>query len=569
MATRLGLCSSARGDRGAVRDSESDQPEGEFEEREVTQIETPQLPSDIPLTTEPSARISGHVPRISDTLMSPSRRPGESGVISTQRELPVAELGSYRMVQLLGGGGMGQVFLAEHKQLGRKVALKVLRKELSNNPEVVRRFVHEAQLVNQIKNEHIVEIHDFGEGPDGLQYFVMELLVGWDLAQAREMEGPFGLNRSLDIVRQVASALVSVHERKIIHRDLKPENIFLAEKSGRKDFVKLLDFGLAKLTEGTGSAADGTAIGTLLGTPLYMSPEQAMGLRVNWLTDIFSLGLVLHWMLFDKIPHEGASAEEIRRRRTFEPLPPLPARTSRGEPLPPAVSAVIAGCLERDPGRRIQSMGEILERLPVPPPPPLVSSPGSPAPAMPGAPRAGVSRPGQVSRPGNSKPGAASSPPVLQLRSSAIVPAKQSPLAKLPLLAIGLGAGVALLGIVVWLVLRPAPPPPVFPLPDTPTVQTPEPALQPTPQAATATAPGTPSTPTPTPTPTPNPTTPEVPKITAPPPPVAPATPPKRIAGGPGESTGHKKKPSKSSSTKHAADTQDDASSLIDPFQQQ
>ena len=127
--------------------------------------------------------------------MSPSgRRPdaSQSAVISTQRELPVAELGSYRLVQLLGGGGMGQVFLAEHKQLGRKVALKVLRRELSNSPEVVRRFVHEAQLVNQIKNEHIVEIHDFGEGPDGLQYFVMELLVGRDLAQARDQDGPSG-----------------------------------------------------------------------------------------------------------------------------------------------------------------------------------------------------------------------------------------------------------------------------------------------------------------------------------------------------------------------------------------
>ena len=391
-----------------MRDSEPDQPDQEFEEREVTQIETPPLPSAIPLTTEPATRISAalptqSLPKVSDTLMSPSRRPADSGVVSTQRELPVAELGSYRMVQLLGGGGMGQVFLAEHKQLGRKVALKVLRKELSNNPEVVLRFVHEAQLVNQIKNEHIVEIHDFGEGPDGLQYFVMELLVGFDLAQAREMEGPFGLNRSLDIVRQVASALVAVHERKIIHRDLKPENIFLSEKSGRKDFVKLLDFGLAKLTEGTGAAGDGTAIGTLLGTPLYMSPEQAMGLRVNWLTDVFSLGLVLYWMLFDQIPHEAGTAEEIRRRRTFEPLPPIPARTSRSEPVPPAVSAVIAGCLERDPGKRIQNMAEILQQLPVPPPPPLVSSGGLARQAMPSLGAAGA-----ISRPGNSKPGVSS-----------------------------------------------------------------------------------------------------------------------------------------------------------------
>jgi eukaryotic-like serine/threonine-protein kinase len=306
------------------------------------------------------AEVSQPGQRLTDTLLSPARRR------PTDPDLPFDQLGSYRLVQWLGGGGMGQVFLAEHRQLGRKVALKVLRKELAHTPEVVRRFVHEAQLVNQIKNEHIVDIHDFGEGPDGLEYFVMELLVGRDLARAREEDGPFSLASALDVVRQVGSALEAVHSHKIIHRDLKPENIFLAEKNGRKDFVKLLDFGLAKLTETAPGATDGTAIGTLLGTPLYMSPEQAMGLRVDWRTDIFSLGLVLYWMLFDRLPHEGDDLEVIRQKRMEQPVSSLPPQTARGEPVPPAVAAALVGCLVRNPSERIQTVTELVAKLPSP-----------------------------------------------------------------------------------------------------------------------------------------------------------------------------------------------------------
>jgi serine/threonine-protein kinase len=450
------------------------------------------------------------------------------------------------------------VFLAEHKQLGRKVALKVLRKELSHNPEVVRRFVHEAQLVNQIKNEHIVEIHDFGEGPDGLQYFVMEFLVGRDLAQAREIDGPFGLNFSLEVVRQVGSALVAVHERKIIHRDLKPENIYLAEKGGRKDFVKLLDFGLAKLTEGTGSAADGTAIGTLLGTPLYMSPEQAMGLRVDWRTDIFSLGLVLLWMLSDQIPHESGSAEDIRRRRAAEPLPPLPTRTSRGEPFPPAVSSVLAGCLERDPGRRIQSVAEILKRLPVPPPPRTASTTGGS--------RLGAPAPG-LPRPATSRPGATSGPQlqVLQLGNPAVVPAKPAALRRSALLAAGLGAGVTLVGFLLWLVLRPAPPESELPTPQPPEVQgeaLAPPSLHDVPTAA-------PVVPAPAVVPPPSPVV-AAPVGAAPPAAEVPvANPPsKASAANAADSPIHKKsRPAHhSNNTKPVVNDPDSVNNLLDPF---
>ncbi len=285
-------------------------------------------------------------------------------------ELPFTDLGNYRLVSWIGGGGMGQVFLAEHRQLKRKVALKILRRELANTPDVVRRFVSEAQLVNQIKNEHIVDITDFGKGPDGLEYFVMELLEGRDLDTARRDDGPFTLVRTLDIVRQIGSALAAVHARKVIHRDLKPENIYLVDREGRHDFVKLLDFGLAKLTE-TGSEGpqkDGTALGTVLGTPLYMSPEQAAGLRLDWRTDIYSLGLVMYWMLFDALPHDADSVEQIRNNRMLRPVPPPPVQTAGKEAVPPAVTAVLMGCLARHAKDRIQTVDEVLSKLPEPPP---------------------------------------------------------------------------------------------------------------------------------------------------------------------------------------------------------
>src|SRR5262245_6678741 len=159
-------------------------------------------------------------------------------------------IGNYRVTAKLGEGGMGIVYLAEHPVIGRRVAMKAIHPELSRNPEVVSRFVTEAKSVNQIGNEHIVDISDFGNTTDGEFYFIMEFLQGESLADRLKREHLIPAPRALQIAAQVADALAASHDHGIIHRDLKPENIFLINRGGNPDFVKVLDFGLAKLTQG-------------------------------------------------------------------------------------------------------------------------------------------------------------------------------------------------------------------------------------------------------------------------------------------------------------------------------
>ncbi len=277
---------------------------------------------------------------------------------------PGAEIGNYKILDLLGSGGMGQVFLAEHKKLGRKVALKLLLPEYAGNPEVVARFFHEAKAVNQINHEHIVEIVDFVEEPGGYNYFIMELLDGRDLAKARETEGPFLLGRIVHVIGQVSSALAASHAKGIVHRDLKPENIFLIHRGEDKDFTKLLDFGIAKLS-GPEESPDKpkTRAGMILGTPEYMSPEQAGGRPVDYRSDIYSLGVVTYWMLSDQLPYRGKSFGELMVKQLTTPPQLMPERTPAGQAIPPALAQLVYRCLEREPQKRVQSAGEILETL--------------------------------------------------------------------------------------------------------------------------------------------------------------------------------------------------------------
>src|SRR5215475_6040980 len=202
-------------------------------------------------------------------------------------------LGNYRVVKKLGSGGMGAVYLAEHPLIGKKVALKVIHRELARNHEVVTRFFNEARIVNQIGSEHIVDISDFGQTPDGDHFFVMEHLAGQSLAQVLRAEGTIAAPRALKIAAQVADALGAAHAAGIVHRDLKPDNIFLVEKMGDPDFVKLLDFGLAKLLEPGNPAL--TRAGVVLGTPQYMSPEQCESKStIDHRSDVYGLGILLY-----------------------------------------------------------------------------------------------------------------------------------------------------------------------------------------------------------------------------------------------------------------------------------
>ncbi len=283
----------------------------------------------------------------------------------TARAYPVgAVLGSYRLLQQIGTGGMGRVFVAEHVRLGRRVALKVLRSEFSGNLEAVQRFFAEARAVNCISHENIIEVSDFVESQRGPSFYIMELLHGQDLRGVQQREGILSTERILRIGVQICSALGAAHAAGIIHRDLKPDNIFLIERGGQRDFVKLLDFGVAKLMNATVDEASTfqSTIGMVVGTPDYMAPEQAMGHAVNHLVDVYATGVILYEMVAGRRPFVANSAREVM----VQHLTASPSRPSMLNPagkIPQELEDLILACLAKEPADRPQSISEVERRL--------------------------------------------------------------------------------------------------------------------------------------------------------------------------------------------------------------
>lgn len=277
---------------------------------------------------------------------------------------PGTVLGSYRLIDVLGEGGMGVVYLAEHMRLGRRVAIKMLRSDYSNNTQAVHRFFAEARAVNKICHQNIVEITDFVEQPGADNYYIMELLQGATLAKVIDGQPRLPLARSTGIMTQVARALEAVHQAGIVHRDLKPDNVFLIERSGQKDFVKLLDFGVAKLGEQEeGIALHRTAAGTILGTPEYMSPEQASGKSVDFRTDIYAFGVMLYELVTGVLPLTGTSfGELVVKQLTVAPTPPSRVPDLPHE-IPASLEDLILACLAKDPSDRPDNIRTVVTRL--------------------------------------------------------------------------------------------------------------------------------------------------------------------------------------------------------------
>ncbi len=268
-----------------------------------------------------------------------------------------ASLGVYKLLDVLGEGGMGRVFLAEHSLLGRKVAIKVLRSEYATDPFVVKRFFAEARTVNQISHDNIVEITDFVDGDDGTSFIVMEYLQGQSLGELLQ-RGPVGIVRAVRIARQIASALGAVHAVGIVHRDLKPDNVFLIDRPSAPDFVKLLDFGAAKLNPKVVPGSMKTQARTLIGTPQYMSPEQAAAAPLDHRSDIYALGVVLYELVTGGNPFSAADTwSVIRRQITLEPDQPETVVTM--VPPCPDLNDLIMRCLNKDVDERPQSMEEV------------------------------------------------------------------------------------------------------------------------------------------------------------------------------------------------------------------
>jgi eukaryotic-like serine/threonine-protein kinase len=264
--------------------------------------------------------------------------------------------GRYRIERRLGAGGMGVVYLAEHVGLEKRVAVKIMIGDFHDRSEVIGRFVQEAKAASKIGHENIVDITDSGETDEGAPFFVMEYLEGRDLGELLKASGKLPLRRVERIINQVCRGLAATHDKGIVHRDLKPENIFVCERTSRPDLVKLLDFGLAKVSSIDGAKGKLTHSGMVMGTAAYMSPEQASAGPIDHRTDIYSAGCLLYEMLSGQVPFEADSYMSMLKRHVFDS--PAPLRT-RAPDVPAAVEAVVMRALAKAPADRFQSMKEL------------------------------------------------------------------------------------------------------------------------------------------------------------------------------------------------------------------
>jgi serine/threonine-protein kinase len=265
------------------------------------------------------------------------------------------------VLERIGNGGMGSVWLAEHAMLGRRAAIKVLHPELSSRPEIVQRFFNEARAATTISDPGIVQIFDFGQHTDGSAYIVMELLTGEPLNRRLALHGAMALPDALRIMRQVASTLGAAHAHGIVHRDLKPANVFIVrdpEVAGGER-TKVLDFGIAKLLGDRGGLK--TEASMVMGTPVYMSPEQCRGAGlVDQRSDVYALGCLLFTLLVARPPFHAEGAGDIIVMHLREP-PPVPSSLRPG--IPPEVDRLVLRCLAKDPAQRFAHGGELATAL--------------------------------------------------------------------------------------------------------------------------------------------------------------------------------------------------------------
>jgi serine/threonine-protein kinase len=267
--------------------------------------------------------------------------------------------GRYAIERMIGEGGMGIVYRARHRLIDKRVAVKVLRGEMARDQEMTERFLQEARTASKIGNGHIVEVADFGVMPDGATYFVMEYLDGRSLTEALVEATTLPVPRMLHVAKQIARGLGAAHAAGIVHRDLKPDNVMLVTRGDDPDFVKILDFGIAKV--GT-QASKITRAGSIFGTPHYMSPEQAAGTPVDARTDIYALGIMMFEMASGAVPFDAEGFMGILSQHLYKAPPALLASTARTD-VPPAFAAVVMKCLSKSADGRYASMDALVDDL--------------------------------------------------------------------------------------------------------------------------------------------------------------------------------------------------------------
>ncbi|MBI2891953.1 MAG: serine/threonine protein kinase [Deltaproteobacteria bacterium] len=347
--------------------------------------------------------------------------------------------GKYRLLRPIAEGGMGVVWEAEHVQIGRKLAVKVLQGHLAKNPEAVLRFQREAQIAGTLGHDHICPVLDIGETETGQHYLVMELLRGRSLGETLEASGALAVDRALDIAGQILDALAAAHSAGVVHRDLKPGNVFLSRVGDRDDFVRVLDFGISKVTSDGGQEATSlTRTGIVMGTAHYMAPEQARGHRdIDSRVDLYATGAILYEMLTGRVPYDGESSNEIIIKLATEPF--VPPREHRPD-LPEEVQAIVLRAMARRREDRFATAAEMREKV-------LGARSTLGASDQP----AHAAMPPAVASPSTLIGVARSSPAPLATAPSASFRAWRLPRSRLPLVAAALALVAAAVGLVVWL----------------------------------------------------------------------------------------------------------------------
>ena len=283
-------------------------------------------------------------------------------VWSAQEQLYRARhIGRYRLQAPIGQGGMGEVWLAWDQSLQRNIALKILRVGTASNPAALRRFELEAQAAGRLRGPHVAHVFDFGASDDGLYYIAMEYLDGMNLASLIEKFGPLPPARAIHLAIQACLALEEAHEAGIIHRDLKPHNLFVARMPDDPDFLKLLDFGIARL-RAAGSADERlTKVGLVVGTPAYVASEVWHGGEADERSDIYAFGITLHVMLTGVTPFEGWSISQLQAAHITGKLPPLRLRSD--DPLSERLEALLLRCIAWSAQDRVQTVRELRDAL--------------------------------------------------------------------------------------------------------------------------------------------------------------------------------------------------------------
>ena len=271
--------------------------------------------------------------------------------------------GKYEVERVIGQGGMGTVISAVHVHLRERVAIKLLSREASEQSESISRFMREARAAARIRSEHVAKVSDVGTLPDGTPYIVMEYLEGFDLAETLTQRGPLPADEAIELVLQACEALAEAHSLGIVHRDLKPANLFLTHRADGTPCIKVLDFGISKVTQPGTSQAEAalTHTTTIMGSPLYMSPEQLRATRgVDLRTDVWAIGVILYELLSGEAPFLGQSLPDISVKIAIEPPPSL--RTKRPE-ISALLEAIVLKCLEKERDNRFRTLGDFAVSL--------------------------------------------------------------------------------------------------------------------------------------------------------------------------------------------------------------